>query len=105
MRHASGQLADGFELLGLEERFPRLQQSALRFNALADVASNLGKAHEGPGLIADCIDDHVGKESRAVLAGPPALLFKVPDAGCLLQASLRKTGTAILFRVKFRKML
>ena len=45
--------------------------------AFGQVARDLGKANEFAGRRADRIDDHVGPETRAVLADPPAFAFEL----------------------------
>ncbi len=59
---AAGQLAQGFQLLGLDELFACAVQSFLGAEPLGDVACDLGEARQSALVVADRIDDDARPE-------------------------------------------
>src|SRR5689334_1874271 len=77
--------------LGFEQVLPRSAVSLQRLStpAIRQIARDFGKSLQLPGLIAQCGDDHVSPETRAVLANAPALVLEAPMLCSRLELILR----------------
>lgn len=81
MGDAAGQLADGLDLLRLEQGFPGALQRLPGLDPFGDVARHLGEAQKRAVVAADRIDHDMRPEAGPVLAHPQGLGFKPPLAG------------------------
>src|ERR1700754_4392082 len=87
------------------ELFLASPQRVLSLFALAQVAGDLGKAHQLTRRQTDGIDDHIRPEAGAVLAHAPALRFELAIADRSLKSPGRKLGFAVLLAIEDREML
>ena len=97
-------MRDGGHLLRLGRLSPRFLKRLFGSLPLTDVAGDLGKAEETALLVADRIDDDVGKEPAAVLADAPAFLLVAPLPCSGVEGVQRQTGFAVLGRVELREV-
>src|SRR5690349_4513277 len=105
MRHAPGQLADGLQLLRLEERLPRFLQLLGRVLALGDVPRDLGKSDVLALGVPNRINDHAGPEPGPILANPPAFGLELAGRSRLFESPLRNSLSTLLWRVEVREVL
>ena len=75
VRDARGELCNGGHLLRLVRLRACLFHRFFGSLALADVSRDLGESNELTALVADRLDDDVGKEQASILADLPALLL------------------------------
>src|SRR5262249_62254002 len=72
--------------------------------ALGDVPGDLGKPEELAGMVANCRDDDVGPEARAVLADAPALFLIAADFRRRCELPRRLPRGHVGLRVKGREV-
>lgn len=102
--HATGQLANGFHLLGLEKCLTGFFELLGSCALLGHIARNLRKADEGAIVVKNAVDDDMGPETASVFPYPPALVFG-PTCRCRnREVALGNAGGAVLFSLKARKM-
>src|SRR5690606_8427381 len=73
MRHPSGELADRFHFLCLNELLPRVINCFLRFLTFCEITRDLSETEKAAVFVADGVDHDAGPEPCSVLANTPAL--------------------------------
>ena len=104
VRDAAGELAERLHFLRLRELRLRALERFLRVAPLGDVAGDLGEADQLALLVADGVDDDVGKKLRAVLAHAPGLRLELAGGGGGRQRAVGQASGAVLVGVEHREV-
>ncbi|MNH19867.1 hypothetical protein D3C79_796150 [compost metagenome] len=105
MRHAPGQLAEGFELLRLTQLRAHLIELQRGLAPLGDVAGNFRQPHHFAIGRPDHVQHHQRPEQRAVLAQAPTFILGATGTqGAIEQPGRLAVGT-ILRGEEYREML
>ncbi|MNS59449.1 hypothetical protein D3C72_924080 [compost metagenome] len=105
MRQATGQLAEGLQLLCLEQLGAHRVQLQRRLATVGDVPGHLGQADDLALVIANHIQRGQRPELRAILAYAPAFILRHALLQRLAQQALRAAFGAILRGEEQREML
>ena len=105
MRNTASELADGFQLLRLEQCFLGAFEGECRFPPFRNVAGDLGKAEQLAVVVVDRVDDDAGPETSAILAHPPPFGLEFPLFQRGLDRSRRDSCEAVFLSVKAGEML
>ncbi|MNN32386.1 hypothetical protein D3C81_1461080 [compost metagenome] len=105
VRQATGQLAERFELLRLEQLGTHRIELQRRFAPVGDIPGDLGQTDDLPKVIADHIQRRQCPELRAVLAHAPPLILRHTLFQRLAQQAFRAPFGTILRGEEQREML
>ena len=105
MGHAAGELAQGFELLRLEQLGAQFLQLQFGVVALGHVAGDLGQADDPALFVVHHVHHRQGPEACAVATHPPALVLGAAGGQRSGQKVRRTAGGAVLVGEEHRQVL